>query len=553
MPISVKGFSTVLTGFLLFMARLVLHVLCEQCCLVLPMADALPRCVTQTVVDKSSTYFDSVPDALDAVVNASGTIVDVFRVLPHFASLPAGLRLTSVNKNDLKSLPVIEDDTHASKLQSNVTVRFRTATLVSDEPSTLPDGIRQAELVLADDQVLTGQQYSVGDLPMNQEGHAHSVEFFQKFPGEQDQTGPTSVNISVGDHRTLCHLVSIDAIAYVARSATDLIVKNAVAQAVERQLCAIRALLNSCPQLPRSRSETAVLVTHFPVLCDSAVLSLVSLSDSANCDEAESASVKARELLHHQLLLPMDKPLFRRSCAIDAAGDKPACALIQFREDGGCVGRLADVHIGIKSHGLGENGVTVRTVRGKYLYCHYLQDRFNDSRWGCAYRSLQTLMSWCALNGWTQLPHGVLPSHKDIQRALVAIGDKPDKFVGSREWIGANEVCYALHHFTGIDSKILHVTRGSEMESHGREVVRHFEQQGSPVMVGGGSLAWTILGVARDSRTGKTRFLILDPHYEGKDDLKVIQNKGWIGWKAANIFASNSFYNLCMPMRPPII
>ena len=44
----------------------------------------------------------------------------------------------------------------------------------------------------------------------------------------------------------------------------------------------------------------------------------------------------------------------------------------------------------------------VYTVTGKYSYHHYMQDRINDDGWGCAYRSLQTLISvqyyWLHIN-----------------------------------------------------------------------------------------------------------------------------------------------------------
>jgi hypothetical protein len=33
-------------------------------------------------------------------------------------------------------------------------------------------------------------------------------------------------------------------------------------------------------------------------------------------------------------------------------------------------------------------------VQGMYSYHHYWQDRIDDSGWGCAYRSLQTVVSW---------------------------------------------------------------------------------------------------------------------------------------------------------------
>jgi len=42
---------------------------------------------------------------------------------------------------------------------------------------------------------------------------------------------------------------------------------------------------------------------------------------------------------------------------------------------------------------------------------------------------------------------------------------------------------------------------------------------------GGGVLAHTILGVDWNEATGNVKFLILDPHYTGADDLRVIQDK----------------------------
>lgn len=42
---------------------------------------------------------------------------------------------------------------------------------------------------------------------------------------------------------------------------------------------------------------------------------------------------------------------------------------------------------------------------------------------------------------------------------------------------------------------------------------------------GGGVLAHTILGVAYDEMTGDISFLILDPHYTGGEDIKIIQDK----------------------------
>lgn len=107
-----------------------------------------------------------------------------------------------------------------------------------------------------------------------------------------------------------------------------------------------------------------------------------------------------------------------------------------------------------------------------------------------------------------------------------------------------------LNHFTGVDSKILHVDSGAELASKGSDLKFHFETQGTPIMIGGGVLAHTILGIDLNEETNEIKFLILDPHYTGADDLAIVQSKGWCGWKGINFWDKKSFYNLCMPQRP---
>lgn len=46
-----------------------------------------------------------------------------------------------------------------------------------------------------------------------------------------------------------------------------------------------------------------------------------------------------------------------------------------------------------------------------------------------------------------------------------------------------------------------------------------------PLILGGGVLAHTILGVAWNEITGHIKYLILDPHYTGSEDLYVILEK----------------------------
>jgi hypothetical protein len=208
--------------------------------------------------------------------------------------------------------------------------------------------------------------------------------------------------------------------------------------------------------------------------------------------------------------------------------------------------KLKDVHVTLTTRGL-EDGQRY-TIYGSYIYYHYLQDSFNDKGWGCAYRSLQTLVSWFLEQRYVK-PIAV-PSITEIQQILVELGDKEPNFVGSQEWIGAFECSLVLNKLFDIDSKILFIQNGGDILSHSKELKAHFEEEGTPVMIGGGVLAYTLLGIDYDENSGDTKYLILDPHYTGSDTLKNIQEKGWIAWKEPKIFLEGSFYNLCLPQRP---
>nr|XP_033799459.1 ufm1-specific protease 2 isoform X4 [Geotrypetes seraphini] len=243
-----------------------------------------------------------------------------------------------------------------------------------------------------------------------------------------------------------------------------------------------------------------------------------------------------REELHTQLHLPHNRPYLRRSNAYHFPGEP--------YQDG----ILRSPHLNLIPPAT--ESTEMFLLQGIYSYHHYMQDRIDDNGWGCAYRSLQTICSWFRQQGYTDRP---IPSHKEIQEALVNVGDKPVSFVGSRQWIGSFEVQLVLGHLLGVTSKILFVSQGSELSSKGRELANHFRTEGTPVMIGGGVLAHTILGVAWNETTGQTRFLILDPHYTGAEDLQVILEKGWCGWKGPEFWDQAAYYNLCLPQRPEVI
>ena len=53
-----------------------------------------------------------------------------------------------------------------------------------------------------------------------------------------------------------------------------------------------------------------------------------------------------------------------------------------------------------------------------------MQDEFNDSGWGCAYRFLQTILSWFARQKYEPFAKGVVSTHEDTQKVLVDVGDR---------------------------------------------------------------------------------------------------------------------------------
>lgn len=76
-----------------------------------------------------------------------------------------------------------------------------------------------------------------------------------------------------------------------------------------------------------------------------------------------------------------------------------------------------------------------------------------------------------------------------------------------------------------MDCKIIRVERGIDMADRVRELISHFNREGTPIMIGGGVLAHTIIGVDFNESTGESMLLVLDPHYTGVDDIRTIQDR----------------------------
>lgn len=251
---------------------------------------------------------------------------------------------------------------------------------------------------------------------------------------------------------------------------------------------------------------------------------------------SDSELIDYRRKLHEKLALPLDRPYIRKANSL------------KLDENSYKSRYLINPHVTVPSSGLESGKVTA--VQGNYAYHHYMQDGFNDVGWGCAYRSLQTIISWFMLQGYIEIDR--VPTHKEIQEALVACGDKEVNFIGKEKWIGSQEVSYVLSQLYNISSKIMFVNSGRELGSKGSELKHHFETNGTPIMIGGGVLAHTILGIDFDENSGQLNFLVLDPHYTGPEDLSTIIKKGWCNWKSPDFWDPSAFYNLCMPQKPQV-
>jgi len=340
-----------------------------------------------------------------------------------------------------------------------------------------------------------------------------------------------------------------------ARRATPLAAALAALQAslAARAEALVAAVPRGGPTPRAARACVPRALVFQPAALPTAVRALYALREEEG--PAEQSLQPQRAQLHAALGLPVDRPLLRSSNALGSvagAGGRPFPGL------------LSNVHEGLAPSGVkaGEPAL----VQGEYEYFHYMQRTghavgtkgYDDAGWGCAYRSLQSIISWFRLQQYTAFRN---PTHYEIQQRLVDhCGQSRDELLGKKMWIGSLELGLFLEHALGVECRTASYQSGDDVAADGRRLAHHFQTQGTPVMIGGGQLAFTLLGVHWDPTSGDIRYLIMDPHYTGADDLAQIQPK-WVGWKSADspthlgtkLFDKDVFYNLCFPQRPNCI
>lgn len=346
-----------------------------------------------------------------------------------------------------------------------------------------------------------------------------------------------------------CAALRLDVLCYAPKDMpAQLAVQEVLFPAVRAQLRVMRR------EVERRGEVTPFTALHFQPPKLPHHITLVYPLPTSSIESDEEPLLPLRFHLHSLLGLPTNRPLLRVANAVEFGATGRAASSAAGAGGGGVGGkpRLADVHLGVAPSSVGGS---VHLVQGSYDYHHYMQDKFDDSGWGCAYRSLQTICSWFVKQLYTSKP---VPSHRQIQQTLVSIGDKQQEFIGSRQWIGAIELGFVLDTLLGVTCKVITVASGADMPSKAREIAHHFDTQGTPIMIGGGVLAYTLLGIDFNERTGECAFLILDPHYTGAEDKKRIQSGQWIAWKkmgdkaaaGGELFVKDAFYNLLCPQCP---
>lgn len=210
---------------------------------------------------------------------------------------------------------------------------------------------------------------------------------------------------------------------------------------------------------------------------------------------------------------------------------------------------LRNVHLSIEPPGDGKTFLT----HENYDYYHYCCDQSSDAGFGCGYRTIQTICSMLRekLGKFDGKIYRLLqiPSIRNIQEVLVKIGDKSNKIIDSRDWIGTVEGSYIFDELFSTPSYLIHISSGERISSKKKEIVDYFTSQGGLIFMGGDcdAAAKMIAGV-HVSNSDEMSLLIVDPHCQGRPkDASVLVELGYVRWQHESEFIEGSFYNLCVP------
>lgn len=160
----------------------------------------------------------------------------------------------------------------------------------------------------------------------------------------------------------------------------------------------------------------------------------------------------------------------------------------------------------------------------------YSSEGVNDTRWGCAWRAIQTALSAeREVPGFKELfeTYGSRNFLEKQYRSMAELYDNTQSWISPHsEWhMWADPFVGAMIlHSHNIDTKLIALNSIPKMNSPkvAHEIVRfaqfkdmlvtHFKTGGHPIVLDNGSIALNIIGIGVDEKTDRTFLLIADPH-----------------------------------------
>ncbi|CAD98638.1 SPAC25H1.04/CG16979-cterm -like; cysteine protease [Cryptosporidium parvum Iowa II] len=193
---------------------------------------------------------------------------------------------------------------------------------------------------------------------------------------------------------------------------------------------------------------------------------------------------------------------------------------------------------------------------GDFYYYHYNHDNFKDIGWGCTYRSLQMVFSWYLINNYTNKHILTIPEIQDFLRKNDPTHSNLE--IGSKIWIGTVEASYLLMMYLGISCKLKYFYDIEEFLKDYNTISDHFQNVSTPIILSIGDYSYLLVAIqiSKDPSSpfnpNNVQYLLVDPHYTGKDDPESIYKKNGVSWKNASFFKSISkdkYVNILLPLN----
>lgn len=193
---------------------------------------------------------------------------------------------------------------------------------------------------------------------------------------------------------------------------------------------------------------------------------------------------------------------------------------------------------------------------GDFYYYHYNHDNFKDIGWGCTYRSLQMVLSWYLINNYTNKHVLSIPEIQDFLKQNDPTYSNLE--IGSKNWIGTVEASYILLMYLGISCKLKYFYDIEEFLRCYDTISLHFQEVSTPIIISIGDYSYLLVAIqiSKDPSSplnpNNVQYLLVDPHYTGKDDYESIYKKNGASWKNASFFKSISkdkYVNILLPLN----